>query len=1751
MMKLLLSCLFLGSIAFGAPNLPFAFEENQGQAASGAFLARGKGYRIALASDSAEMSFGVSPLTMRLMNANRRSKGEGNAKLPGFVNYIRGTDPDKWKHDIATYQKVRFRNVYPGIDVVYYGNQGQLEFDFIVAPGSDPGAILLDFDGAGKLKIDAGGNLAATVEGSELRIRTPVIYQEVAGVRKPVVGRFHLEGNHRASFQLASYDKLQALIIDPTIVYSTVVGGSGVDYGASVAVDSTGNIYMTGTTSSNDFPLHGAVQTTNGGSNIFITKLNPTATSVLYSTYLGGNGADVPSGIAVDSSGDIFVAGYTNSSNFPQSNALSYTVSAGLRGFVVKMNASGSALTYSTYLGGSGTGSDRVLGLALDATGIAYVTGSTTSTTFPTTTGAYSGTLPGSSAGVFSSSALFLTKFNASGSLLTYSSLIGAGEGDSVAIDSVGAAYVTGFITSLPSQTALVFKMNPAGTAQVYSTSLGSTSFEDGRNEHGRSIAVDSTGLAYIAGDTNSAVFPVTSNAAQNVLGGGHDGFFVKVNAAGSSLYSTYLGGRNDDFPKGVALDNSGNIVIAGVTSSPNFPVSLALQNAMGGNVISLLSYNSSTQTWQASDSGFLGVAQAVSSNPSTGSIVVGTDSGTYRSLDNGATWSRTSAFSLSHIARAPSLPATLFGLSLTDVYRSTDDGVTWVDQMSVASLPPLGLAIDPTNPAIVSIYGYNALLRSTDSFQTFTSSPIPYPIFAIAAAPGSPSVILSIQNSSIQNNFLSRSVDSGTTWTASSIAGSGLSQDPNALGTVYVFGSGAFLSKSTDSGVTWTQIPTPSVVTKLAIAQGNSAKLYAVTAGGVIISSDSGSHWSTPAQGLGSAPVVAITASASTAFALEPLSSTGFITKLNPAGTAFVYSTFLGGTASDYLTSVATAGSDAVVTGYTSSVNFPITAGTVGLAVNAIDALVTRISDATATCTYSVNPTLLSYPLAGGINSVSVVSPAACAWNASSASSWISISSNNSSGSGTLSITVAANTGIARTGTVTIGSLPISIQQASAGSTPTTVSLSPSSASGNTQVFTAVYSDPLGATVLNRRLFLINSVLSAASACFVQVDPTGTYLVNDTDSALLGPLTGTGTLSNSQCTLNGTGTSAVNSGITSTVTASLTFKAAFAGAKSIFMYTDDSAGNNSNWQLLGSYTAIAVSSVPATVSVTPASASGTSQVFTATYSDPAGATVLNRRLFLINSALSATGACFVQVDPSGTYLVNDADSALLGPLSSSGSFSNSQCTLNGAGTSVVNSGVTSTIAISLTFSSGFTGAKNIYMYTEDTVGNNSNWQLRGSFTSVIVSSVPATVSVTPSAGSGSNQVFTATYSDPAGASALNRRLFLINSALSATGACFIQNDPTGTYLVNDADSALLGPLTSNGILSNSQCSLNGIGTSVLNSGTSSTVTASVTFKSGFTGAKNIYMYTDDAAGNNSNWQLRGSFSVLFIPSVPSAVSVSPTSGSGASQLFTAVYSDPAGASALNRRLFIINSALNGSGACFVQVDPSGTYLVNDADSSLLGPLVGNATLSNSQCILNGSGTSVVSSGTTSTLTASVVFKSAFAGLKNIYMYTDDSSGNNSNWQLLGSFSVLSVASVPATVAVTPSSGTGNSQVFTATYSDPAGAIVLNRRLFLVNSALSALGACFVQVDPTGTYLVNDADSALLGPLTGSGTLANTQCTLNGTGTSMVNSGTTSTLTLSLTFKSPFAGAKSIYMYTDDPAGNNSNWQLRGTFTTQ
>ena len=566
-------------------------------------------------------------LRMKLVGANPNPKIVGMDELPGKSNYFIGNDPKKWRTNVPNYAKVRYANVYPGVDLVYYGNQGELEYDFVVQPGSDLRQIALDV-GAGlvpaqgghpqgvPLRIDGHGDLVVGTDGGEVTFHKPVIYQpatynEPRTTNKELIeGKYMLAGN-RVTFEVANYDKTRPLVIDPALAYSTYLGGSDYDAGYGIAVDASGHSYITGYTASFDFPvIPGAFQTKYAGrgsgcctaGNAFVVKLNAAGSALVYSTYVGGTNNDFVSAMAVDAWGNAYITGSTQSFNFPTTKgAFQTSLRSGFgNAFVSKLGPAGSALLYSTFLGGSGAG-DGASGMAVDASGNAYVTGSTYSYDFPTTPGAFQTTCP-ACAGYSSG---FVTKFNAAGSALDYSTYLGGSSNGfpyGIAVDASGNAYVTGWTVSRNFPTtpgafqttftgdvdAFTSKLNAVGSRLLYSTYFGGSVPSEAGYEagsEGRGIAVDASGHAYIAGSTNCTDFPTTSGAFQMSFPGSFgDAFVSKLNAAGSELvYSTYLGGSGGSGGSGIAVDASGNANVTGGTSG-GFPTTPgAFQTTFGG----------------------------------------------------------------------------------------------------------------------------------------------------------------------------------------------------------------------------------------------------------------------------------------------------------------------------------------------------------------------------------------------------------------------------------------------------------------------------------------------------------------------------------------------------------------------------------------------------------------------------------------------------------------------------------------------------------------------------------------------------------------------------------------------------------------------------------------------------------------------------------------------------------------------------------------------------------------------------------------------------------------------------------------------------------------------------------------------------------------------------------------------------------------------------------------------------------------
>jgi len=565
-------------------NIPLSFEPNTGQApADVVYLARGSSYSVYFARGETLLAgHNQGPLRAKLSGANPSARITGEAPQASTSNYFAGNDPRKWRTSIPNYARVRYAEVYPGIDLLYYGKDGNLEYDWVVSPGGDPARIRMVFEHADQLRIDKHGDLVIRSGNSEYRHKRPVIYQEAGGKRVPVAGGWSLYGRE-GSFRIGSYDHSRELVIDPPLIYSTYQGGSGLDYAYAIAVDSIGNTYVTGGAGSTNFPVANPLQgTLRGVEDVFVTKINPNGSAKIYSTYLGGGGPDEGHGIAVDVQGNAYITGSAGSIDFPTKNAIQPTTGGSGDAFLTKLNAAGSALVYSTYLGGNALDSGSAV--AVDTAGNAYVVGTTFSADFPTKN-------PFQSAKGAQQDA-FIAKVNAAGTAWVYATYLGGNnvdEGNAIAVDAAGSAYVTGYTasTNFPlasplrgsnagSADAFVTKINPAGSALVYSTYLGGSG-----TDYGTAIAADSSGNAYVTGVTASDDFPL-ANPIDNTLGSHavDDAFVAKFNPSGSGLvYSTYVGGGSEDQAFALAIDQSGNVYITGRTNSSDFPLTNAIQS--------------------------------------------------------------------------------------------------------------------------------------------------------------------------------------------------------------------------------------------------------------------------------------------------------------------------------------------------------------------------------------------------------------------------------------------------------------------------------------------------------------------------------------------------------------------------------------------------------------------------------------------------------------------------------------------------------------------------------------------------------------------------------------------------------------------------------------------------------------------------------------------------------------------------------------------------------------------------------------------------------------------------------------------------------------------------------------------------------------------------------------------------------------------------------------------------------------------
>jgi len=831
--------------------LPLSFEPDRDH-----FGAEAAGGRLELTANSVS-----GRVSLRLEGARHPGRIEGVQRLASQSHYLLGNDPAQWRRHVPNYARVRVRDAWPGIDVVYYGTRNALEFDFVVSAGADPSRIQF---------VTEGGHL-----------RDPVIYQQTPGGRRLVTGRYTRRGSHVA-FRLAAYDRRRPLVIDPVIEYATALGGGAADTGVSIAVDDSGAAYVLGTAYSGNFPVTHALQSqSTPGRHLFVAKLAPGGGTLEYSTYLGGTIAEFASGIAVDGAGSAYLTGSTNSPDFPIAGPapLQKTIlpNFGSNGFAARLSADGSALVYSTFLGAGAGNGPR---LAVDRSGNAYLAGTASPMNFP------------------------LVK------AMSVPPPFGA--------------------------SMYMVKLRPDGTA-VYSTFLA------GQGVSPAGIAADMNGAAYITGMTGFGAtpsFPLV-NPLQSTPRSPNSPFVAKVKADGSALvYSTYLGGSENDQATGIAVDAAGNAYITGMTNSGDFPTVNAWQPRLAGAAM----YKSTDGgvTSSRSDANLAGGATNVAADTRNPATLYATVSGSYgqtwlyRTTDAGGSWRYLT--NVTTFALDPTTSGTLYAGAGRSVMKSTDAGATWTKLYDGPASEVRALAVDPLKP--MTIYaGYGGGADTDGVYETVDGGATWMPVYVgsmhgvrfLAINPMDSTVyVMTGMGFTSSPQRLQRSSDGGQTWSAvsnlSNVFPYGMAFDPSNPATFYVFESGVFF-KTTDGGQTFTTHSLSANFNypgSMAIDPANPNTLYVATSRGVYKSIDGGQNWNATAI-IGGVNAVAVDAS-SNVYACEGIQPDAFVAKLNPQGTALVYSTFLGGSAADSATAIAVDGSGSVyVAGSTSSADFPV----------------------------------------------------------------------------------------------------------------------------------------------------------------------------------------------------------------------------------------------------------------------------------------------------------------------------------------------------------------------------------------------------------------------------------------------------------------------------------------------------------------------------------------------------------------------------------------------------------------------------------------------------------------------------------------------------------------------------------------------------------------------------------------------------------------------------------------------------------
>ncbi|WP_321476904.1 SBBP repeat-containing protein [uncultured Paludibaculum sp.] len=1531
---------------FLAPGLPLTFQES----GAGEWTARGGSVQARINASGLQLWDGSHSMGVTYEGRGAGVRVEGGAVASGTVNLLLGRSPDGWRTNVAAYDSLWMRGLYPGIDLHLSGARGWLKSEYVVAPGADPQRIRIRYAPAYRVMVDAGGALRIETETGVWQEAAPLIYQVMGGRVRTVGGRYVVRADGTAGFEVDEYDRGRPLVIDPVVTFSSLVGGSGASAATGVAVDAAGYVYLAGYTDAANLPVQSPVAGRASGVDAYVAKIQPSTGRLIYATYIGGTGDDRAFSVAVDATGAAYVTGWTTSTNFPVASAAQAAISGYKDAFVLKLNPAGSAFVFSTYFGG--TGSEAGNAVALTAT-MLWIGGDSSSASLPSGNG-WRNTNGGMQDG-------FLARYSQTGTLLG-STMLGGGGDDSVkavVVDGQGNVFaggatgssnmnfpLGGLQTSLKgSQDGFVVKFDATAVQMVAGTYLGGTRGDVSNPEMVLGLAVDTVGNVYATGMTPSSDFPLVA-AWSGTLSGLQDAYVARlVNGLNALTWSTLVGGSGKESGTCIGVDASGVVVVGGSTTSSNFPVVGGTQTATGGGSDGFVLRMSADGTsvpfsTYAGGSAADGVA-ALALGPA-GTIHVAGQSG-----------------SGDYPRKNPAQAVTGSALRL------------FATRIAVGVLPTL-VSVSPNA-------GAGSLQAFTFS-ATHPSGAAQIGTLELMVGPAAGSAQVCRIRYDRSTGLLGLATDTGLTWTTVAV-GSGAAVGNSQC---TLTGSGATVVSSGN---------TLTVTATVSFAAGFAGAWQTYLNGSAVSGEETGFA---PA---GMWTAVAMTNQAPTASLVTPSSGTGASGQFS-----VVFSDANGG--ADITTGrviVHTSATDV----NSCSVRVQRATGLIELAADAGSSWTSGAAGSPGTLQNSQ----CQVKLAGSTITVS----------GSTLTVLLDMVFQPAFVGGRTVYGMATDAGGASSTWKQLGSW--TVPGAVANVAPVAASVSPASGSGSAQVLTFTYTDANGATDIAVARVLVNAQQTASAGCYFEVDRAAgvVWLADDSgnvwaSSAHLGT---SDVASNSQCSVHGEGSSIAVNGVTLTLTVNVSFQAAFNGAKSVYANATDSSGLTSTSPQLGAYTVVAANLQPTgPVSVSPASGSGSSQIFTFVFADPRGAADLTWLRVLVHAQQTAVSGCYVEVDPVAlvAYLYDDAGAGYTAArLDSSDTVQNSQCKISGTGSSVALTGTQATLLLNVTFQPAFAGMKSVWANASDRAGFTSASPQLGTYSVALpAGQALGAVSVSPASGSGASQVFSFVFADPKGSNDLAWMRVLIHGQQVAADGCYIavERSTSIIYLADDAGvnwtQARMG---TSDVATNSQCSVSGAPSSMTLSGTSATVVLGISFTAAFNGGRKIWANATDSTGATSSSPQIGTYTVAATGGnqAPLPVSVTPASGSGSRQVFTFIYSDGNGGTDIETPRMLIHSAQTAEHSCYFLLTRSTGRLSLADDAGVnwtQARLSANETVQNSQCVLYGATSSMSTAGNSLAVSVDVGFKADFTGARNVWANATDLAGLTSASPLLGLYTV-------------------------------------------------------------------------------------------------------------------------------------------------